>query len=196
MTKLNPKTSKMPGESEQQFIAWILYCETGSIPKMIKAWNQLRQGIGETSVVFGQNIQKMAHLPSQRNIEKWSANYSWVKRRELRLSEEMESLSQRAAEIQKKKMYLIAESFWDKLQLLRKQIRQGEHTTVDEVKKLWEMLRAESGESLGQHDIRLLENEQRLPTAEEDELDKKIDETIIAFYARKAKGRRRHPPLD
>lgn len=196
MARLNPRTSKMSGETEQQFIAWLLYCEMGSIPKMVKAWNQLRQGIGETSVVFGQNIQKMAPLPSQRNIERWSAKYDWVKRRELRVSEEMENLSLKASEIRKKKVFIIAEAFWDKLQLLRKQIRQGEHTTVDEVKKLWEMLRTESGESLGQHDVHLLEDEQRLPTPEEDELGREIDETIIDFYERKAKGKRQHPSLD
>jgi hypothetical protein len=195
MAKL-PKTSKMFGETEQQYIAWLLYCEVGSIPKMIKAWNQLRQGIGETSVVFGQNIKKLQPLPGQRNIEKWSARYCWVKRRDIRISEEMEELSLKSGEIRKKKIHFIVETFWDGLQIFRKQLRQGERMTVDGLKKLWEMMRAECGESLGQHELHMLEDEQSLPTPKENELGRRIDATIKAFYDEQSGAESKYSPMD
>lgn len=63
MQNQSVKTSKLLKETEQQYMAWLLYCETGSIPKMIRAWEQLRQNIGETSVTLsgegGQNRYKI-----------------------------------------------------------------------------------------------------------------------------------------
>ena len=33
-------TSKMPGETEQQYTAWLLYCEYGSIEKLHRTWQE------------------------------------------------------------------------------------------------------------------------------------------------------------
>ncbi len=175
-------TSKMPGETEQQYTAWILYCEVGSIPKTIRAWEQLRRGIGDASGVFGEKIREIGVLPSERNIESWSSRYRWVKRKDLKLSEDLESLRQKAKDIKEKKIYTIAEIFWDKVQALKRQMKKGEVATVDEVKKLWEMLRTEFGESLGKHEFNIREEDQKPPTAEEMAEIEDISRAFKAFY--------------
>ena len=69
-------------------------------------------------------------------------------------------------------------------------MKKGEGSTVDEIKKLWEMFRTEMGESLGKHELSIKEEEQKPPTAEEEELGLAIDETIKDFYGRKGKTKK------
>jgi len=187
MSKLILTTSKMPGETEQQYTAWLLYCEAGSLKKTFKLWDRVGQILGETGVEFA---ERLAKKPSETTIENWSKKFRWVERKDIKLAEDLEGLKKKAQEIKQKKVFAIGEVFWEKLQALKKQIRKGEGATVDEIKKLWEMFRTEMGESLGKHELSINENEQKPPTAEEEELGREIDETIKAFYGRKGKAKK------
>jgi hypothetical protein len=187
MNKPNLTTSKMPKETEQQYTAWLLYCEIGSLRKTLDAWNRLGQNRGEIGAVFSERLGKR---PVESTIESWSKKYRWVERKDIKLTEEIEGLRKKAQEIKQKKMGIIAEIFWDKLQALRKQIKKGEGATTDEIKKLWEMFRTEMGESLGKHELSINEDEQKPPTPEEAELGREIDDTIKAFYERKGKSKK------
>lgn len=187
MAKPALTTSKMPGETEQQYTAWLLYCEVGSIDKLIRAWDRVGQMADEIGIEFGSRLGKQ---PVRSTIGEWSKKYSWVERKDLKLTEDLEGLRKKAQEIKQKKVYAIGEVFWEKLQALKKQIKKGEGATVDEIKKLWEMFRTEMGESLGKHELSINEDEQKPPTPEEDELGQAIDETIKAFYGRKGKAKK------
>ena len=145
MGKNKPKltTSKMSGEKERQYTAFLLYCEVGSVSKLIQAWQQIsRNPVGEVSVVFG---NKLGNLPSERTLERWSVKYQWVKRADMKLAQDLEGLKKRTTQIRQKRAYLITEAFWSKLQALNKQMRAGEPATVQEVRHLWEMMRIEWG---------------------------------------------------
>ena len=185
----NPKltTSKMPKETEQQYTAWLLYCESGSLRKTLDVWDRLGQDWGETGAVFGQRLGKK---PAQTTIETWSKKFRWVERKDLKLAEDLETLRKKAQEIKQKKVFLIGEIFWEKLQALKKQMKKGEGATVEEIKKLWEMFRTEMGESLGKHELSINEDEQTPPTPEEEELGKEIDNAIKAIYERKGKSKK------
>ena len=52
------------------------------------------------------------------------------------------------------------------------------------------MFRTEMGESLGKHELSISEEDQKPPTAEEEELGSAIDETIKDFYERKGKRKK------
>lgn len=190
MTKPVLTSSKMPGETEQQYTAWILYCEAGSIPKTIKAWEQLRRGIGDASGVFGGKLKELGALPAERNIESWSSKFRWVERKDLKLSEDLEGLRKKAKDVKERKVYAIVDIFWDKVLAIKKQAKQGEPATIDELKKLWEMVRTEFGESLGKHDFALREEDQKPPTPEEMSEIEDISQEFKTFYDNKRRG---HP---
>ncbi len=187
MTKSTLTTSKMPKETEQQYTAWLLYCEVGSIGKLMRVWEGVGQNLDETWMIFSQKLGKM---PSHTTIGNWSKQYLWVDRKDLKLIEDLEGIRKKTQEIKQRKVGVIAEIFWDKMQALRKQIKKGEGATTDEIKKWWEMFRTEMGESLGKHELSINEDEQKPPTPEQEELGQAIDETIKAFYGRKGKAKK------
>ncbi len=187
MNRPNLTTCKMPKETEQQYTAWLLYCEAGSIRKTLNLWDRVGQNLGESWVEFADRLGKK---PSDTSIENWSKKFRWVERKDLKLTEDLVGLRKKAQEIKEKKVFLIGEIFWEKLQALKKQMKNGEGATVDEIKKLWEMFRTEMGESLGKHELSINEDEQTPPTPEEEALGKEIDDTIKAFYERKGKSKK------
>jgi hypothetical protein len=99
MTKPALTTSKMPGETEQQYTAWLLYCEAGSLRKTEGLWNRVGQSLGEAGVEFADRLGKK---PSDTTLETWSKKYRWVERKDLKLTEDLEGLRKKAQEIKQK----------------------------------------------------------------------------------------------
>jgi len=161
-------TTKMPGETEQQYTAWLLYCEAGSIPRMMRAWEQLRQDIGETSGIWGEKLQKLGKLPAERNIEKWSSKYQWVERKELKLTEDLKAIREKSEKIKQEKLHRIAEAFERVTNKVLNRLKEGEEPTISEWKQVWEMLRTELGESIGEHEVGINEYEQKSPEYNEE----------------------------
>ncbi len=182
MSKPILTTSKMPVETEQQYTAWLLYCDAGSLDKLDRLWEGLHQGFTETSPEIAGLRGRLGTVPTRRTLAEWSKKYRWVERKDLKLKEDLESLRQKAKDIKDKKIYVIAEIFWDKVQILRRQMKKGEGTTVDEIKKLWEMLRTEFGEPLGKHEFDIKEEDQKPPNSEEMEEVEDISRKFKAFY--------------
>lgn len=134
LSKQQSKTtsSKMPGEKERQYTAFLLYCEVGSVYKVLQTWEGICRGtVGEVSVFFK---DKLGKLPTKRSLERWASKYQWVKRADLKLADDVEVLKKKTSQIRQKRLHIIAEVFWDKLQTLKKQMRSGEAATVPEVK--------------------------------------------------------------
>lgn len=180
-------TTKMPGETERQFTAFLVYCEIGSLRKLIEAWDKLGQSSGEMRADI---VEKLGTKPSHATIDRWSKKYRWVQRADLRLSEEMQELDDKLRKIKQRRMYFITDIFWEKLKKIQKQMKTGELATVQEVKTLWEMMRIEMGESTSKHEIvnGINEADQKPPTPEEEELGKAIDQLIIDFYDKQRKA--------
>ncbi len=175
-------TSKMPKETEQQYAAWLLYCEAGSIPKLMRAWGQLRQGDGDATGIFGGKVRQLGPLPIERNVEKWCSQYRWVERKDLKLTEDLVGIRKKSQEITQKKLGIIGELMWEKLQSIKRQMKKGEIATVDEAKKLWEMFRTEMGETLGKHEFNIREEDQKPPTEEEMADIEDISQAFKTFY--------------
>lgn len=192
MAKNKPKiqlkltTEKMPGETEQQYAAWLLYCEIGSIRKLHEAWDKLGQLSGNISADFVRRLG--VKTPCRATIETWSRKYRWVERRDLRLEEELVELKVKADRFRKKRKFLITDLLIQKLSKLQKQASQ-EPATIQELKYLWEMHRTEYSESTGKTEVthRIDESEQVPPTDEEKEIGKEIDEVIKKHYDKRTK---------
>ena len=188
MRLLTLTTSKMPKETEQQYIAWLLYCEAGSIPKLKKVWEQVRLHDGGMTGIWGQKIQGSGPLPIERTLERWSSKYRWVERQELKLKEEMEEVNKTLSKIIQKKKYEIIVLFGDALEKYGRQLRDPNRiVTVQELRILWEMMRIELGEPVGNYQGNpnvMMEVEQASPVIN-DELDEVIEEAAVAFYRRR-----------
>ena len=180
-------TSKMPKETEQQYIAWLLYCEAGSIPRLRKAWEQVRHHVGDMTGIWGQRVQKTGPLPIERTIERWSSKYRWVERQEMKLREDMEEVNKRVSKIVQRKKYEIVVIFGEALDKYGRQLQDPNRiVTIHELRILWEMMRVELGEPVGSYpgspNYYLNENEQTESTFKDTELGKIIEETAVAFY--------------
>ena len=182
-------TSKMPEETEQQYTAWLLYCEAGSVPRLIRLWEQVRYGVGETTGIWGEKINKFGPLPTQRSVEKWSSKYRWVERMDLKLTEDVEALREKTKKIANNKMHRIAETFERVITKVLKRLRENEEPSIDDLKKVWEMLRTELGETLGKHThaIGIDESTQTPPNEEEKALGRLLNNTAKQFYVQRGR---------
>lgn len=178
----------MPGETEQQYTAWILYCDAGSLTKLHRSWENLQRGFSDSSSDYGALRERLGSAPTLRTLAQWSKKYRWVERTDLKLSQELEVMKERVEKIKREKTYKIAEIFERALVLLLKKIRSGYQPTIQESKQLWEMVRTELGESISKHEfVPINEAEQQPPTPEEEELGKEIDEAMKRYYDKQRK---------
>lgn len=178
----------MRGETEQQYHAWLLYNETGSIERLLRAWQKVHQGyISDTSEIAGlrDRLNKPASLDAIRN---WCRKFQWVKRTELLITEEMEQQKLKVERFRARRKFLVTDILMTKMNKLQKQAR-SESATVPEVKYLWEMHRTEFGESTGKTEVthRIDESEQTPPDKEENEVGKEIDRVIKKHYDKRHK---------
>lgn len=177
-------TTKLSGETERQYVAWLLYCEVGSLRKLLRMWVNLRQGFGDVAPEIASRLDKP---PSIRTIQTWSKKYQWVKRRDMKLEEDLKALREETKQIATTRKHKVAEAFKRTLDLKIKQLRKGEIVSTSDVKALWEMFRTELGLSTNKSEVAhtINEEDQKPPTPEEDELGREIDKAIINYYDKK-----------
>ncbi|MDD2822820.1 MAG: hypothetical protein PHQ59_01940 [Candidatus Daviesbacteria bacterium] len=173
-------TEKMPGETEQQYCAWLLYVEVGSLRKVLRNWGQ---DDGDMGAEFTSRLGKK---PAESTIERWSRKYRWVDRTELQLTEELTDLKQETDRFRLQRKFLVTDVLVSKLKKLRREAKKTDVTVLD-VKYLWEMHRTEFGEATGKTIVShyIDEKEQLPPTSEENEIGKEIDQLIKNHYGRK-----------
>lgn len=192
-------TSKMPKETEQQYTAWLLYCEVGSLRKTLDAWDRLGQNRGEIGVLFAERLGKR---PAESTIETWSKKFRWVERKDLKLKEDLEGLRDKTKRIKAERVHRIAEYFEKAITFALKQMKENTDVTTGDVKTIWEMFRTELGETLGKHThaVGIDENKQTPPDEEEKALGDALNTAIKQFYDKRGtgreKGKGKHPVLD
>lgn len=186
-TTIKLVTTKLPEENEKQYVAWLLYCDSGSIDKLFRLWEGLHQGFTETSPEFVSLRSRLGDPVTRRTIATWSKKFQWVKRRNMKLAEDLEALREETKRIAITRKHKVAEAFKRSLDLKIKQLRKGELVSTGDVKALWEMFRTELGLSTGKTEVshKINEDEQVPPTPEEDELGKEIDQAIKNYYDKK-----------
>ncbi|MBP9781032.1 hypothetical protein KBC89_00060 [Candidatus Woesebacteria bacterium] len=192
MAKLKPKklptltVEKMPEETEQQYSAWLLYCETGSFNRLLKAWNGLTQRLPNSYPELEGLRNNLSQPVSRQSIKVWSKKYRWVERTELRLVEELAELKDKTDRFRLKRKYLITDILTSKMTKLQRQAR-TENSNVAELRSLWEMHRTEFDETTSKSDVshHINEAEQYPPTEDEKELGREMDELIKRHYDKK-----------
>ncbi|MFA5168835.1 MAG: hypothetical protein WC530_09945 [Candidatus Omnitrophota bacterium] len=174
MAEVKTTTQKMPKETEQQYAAWLLYCEAGSLRKTLEAWDRLGQDWGEIGAVFASRLGKK---PVETTIENWSKKFHWVERREIKLAEDLMALREKTKRIKRDKLHRIAEAFDRVGNKIMKRLRANEEPTILEWKIVWEMFQVELGKPTNRSQLKL-EDEQRPLTPEEKEYGKKLHEAV------------------
>ncbi len=152
----------------QQYTAWLLYCQAGSLLKTLNAWEQVGQSVGEMRVEFASQLGKK---PSDTTLERWSKKYHWVERRELKLAEDLMAMRQKTQKIKIEKLHRIAEVFEKVTNKVMRRLRASEEPTIIEWKQIWEMFQVELGEPTSRGQLKL---EQHPLNPEEKKRGKKI----------------------
>ncbi|MEK7643288.1 MAG: hypothetical protein AAB372_02465 [Patescibacteria group bacterium] len=199
MAKPTLTTAKMPKETEQQYTAWLLYCEAGSLQKTLRLWERVGQSVGEMGAEFAVRLGKK---PSDTTIERWSKQFRWVERKDLKLQEDLEGLREKTKRIKTERVHRIAEYFEKAMTIALKSLKENSDVTTGDVKLIWEMFRTELGETLGKHThaVGIDESKQTPPDEEEKALGAALNDTIKKFYDKRGtpreKGKGEHPVLD
>lgn len=199
MAKSALTTTKMPKETEQQYTAWLLYCEAGSLLKTLRLWDRVGQSVGEMGAEFAVRLGKK---PSDTTIERWSKQFRWVERKDLKLEEDLKGLREKTKRIKTERVHRIAEYFEKAITLALKGMKENSDVATGDVKLIWEMFRTELGETLGKHThaVGIDESKQTPPDEEEKALGAALNDTIKKFYdqrgTRGEKGKGEHPVLD
>lgn len=181
-------TSKLPGESEQQYTAWLLYCDAGSIDKMLRKWESLHQSITKTSPELEEFRESLGKPISRRNIVEWSKKYQWVKRTDLKLAEDLETLRERTRKIKREKLHKIADAFERIGVKIAKRLRGSEEPTITEWKQVWEMFQVELGKPSSRGALRV--EDQKPLTPKEKEHGIKIHKAVDEILKQQHKQRR------
>jgi len=157
---MNKKPSKplilieqMPGETEQQFAAFLAYCLMlrKNVRDLVKTWSKLGQELEQqnSGIRLGKPVSKTTVLS-------WSAKYHWQERAK-KWTEERNKIS--ALEFQQivdERGISVARLFHRIKTYLLPQITANRVLTIDDFKKAWEMIRLESGLSTGKQDVNVI----------------------------------------
>lgn len=187
MSEIKTTTEKMQNETLQQYTAWLLYCEAGSIDKMLKKWESLHQNITKTSPELEGLAENLGKPIARRNIIEWSKKYRWVERRELKLAEDIQTLREKTKKIKREKLHRIADAF-EKIGIkIAKRLRGNEEPTILEWKIVWEMFQVELGKPTSRSQLKV--EEQRPLTPEEKEYGKKLHEAVKEIVRKQHRGK-------
>lgn len=144
---------QMPGETEQQFAAFLAYCLMlrKSLRELYKNWTKLRQELEAQNI----NI-RLGDRVSMFSLGKWSAKYHWQERAKLWTQERKKAATLEFQQIADERGINVARLFNRIKTYLLPQITANRELTVDDFKKAWEMIRMESGLSTGKQDVNVI----------------------------------------
>lgn len=182
-------TSKMPGETLQQYTVWQLYCLTGSINKLLSTWEGLLHGYLKMSPELEDLKARLGQLVVRKTIQRWSKQFHWVKRTDLKIAEDVDQIRTEAKRFEKERKYKIIKAFRKALDTKLKKLDSGEEVTVAELKQLWEMTRTEMGLVTDRSSLSVI-GEQRLLTPEEEKEGQALDDFVKRFHEQKRKEER------
>jgi hypothetical protein len=184
--QLELTTSKMPGETLQQYTVWQLYCLTGSINKLLSTWEGLLHGYLKMSPELEDLKARLGQLVVRKTIQRWSKQFHWVKRTDLKIAEDVDQIRTEAKRFEKERKYKIIKAFRKALDTKLKKLDSGEEVTVAELKQLWEMTRTEMGLVTDRSSLSVT-GEQRLLTPEEEKEGQALDDFVKKFHDQKRK---------
>ena len=170
----------------QQYTAWQLYCLTGSFDRLLVAWEGLLQGYTKITPELEGLKNRLGHIVTRKTIALWSKKFSWVKRTELKHTEDVAQIRDEAMRFEKERKYKIIKAFRKALDTKLKRLDSGEEVTISELKQLWEMTRTEMGLVTDRSSVSVT-GEQRLLTPEEEAEGKALDEFVKKFHNQKRK---------
>lgn len=182
-------TSKMPKETEQQYTAFLLYTEMGSLDKLLRYWQETegRPKATEWRPELAALMEKLGKPPVLTTLKEWSGKFHWVKRRELKLIEDLDVLREKLKKIKREKLYKIAETFERITNKILKQLRSDKEPTILEWKMVWEMFQVELGKPTSRAQLKT--EEQRPLTPEEKEYGKEVHEAV-AWYIKQEREKK------
>lgn len=185
----NITTGKMPKETEQQYTAFLLYTEMGSLDKLLRYWQETegRPKATERRPELEALIEKLGKPPVLTTLKEWSGKFRWVERRESKLAEDLQALREKTKKIKREKLHRLGEVFERILNKRIKQLKDGEAVTTLDLKWAWEMFQVELGKPSSRGELKV--EEQRPLTPEEKEYGKKLHEAVKEIVRKQHRGK-------
>ncbi len=184
--QLKLTTSKMSGETMQQYTTWQLYCLTGSFDRLLTAWEGLNQGYTKITPELEGLKVRLGNIVTRKTIALWSKKFQWVRRTDLKIAEDVDQIRTEAKRFEKERKYKIIKAFRKALDTKLKKLDSGEEVTIGELKQLWEMTRTEMGLVTDRSSLSVT-GEQRLLTPEEEREGQALDDFVKKFHEQKRK---------
>lgn len=184
--QLKLTTSKMLGETLQQYTTWQLYCLTGSFDRLLTAWEGLNQGYTKITPELEGLKARLSNIVTRKTIALWSKKFQWVRRTDLKIAEDVDQIRTEAKRFEKERKYKIIKAFRKALDTKLKKLDSGEEITIGELKQLWEMTRTEMGLVTDRSSLSVT-GEQRLLTPEEEKEGRALDNFVKQFQEQKRK---------
>lgn len=170
----------------QQYTAWQLYCLTGSFDRLLTAWEGLNHGYTKITPELEGLKNRLGNIVTRKTIALWSKKFSWVKRTDLKIAEDVDQIRTEAKRFEKERKFKIIKAFRKALDTKLKKLDSGEEVSVAELKQLWEMTRTEMGLVTDRSSVNVT-GEQRLLTPDEEAEGKALDALIKNFHGCKRK---------
>ncbi len=99
MEQDEPITTEIPGETKRQYMAWLLYCETESINRLLRKWKEIQTGKSKAPESLKGIKENLGRIPSRGTVVNWSKKFRWVKRKEKKLTEDSKIILEKIRQI-------------------------------------------------------------------------------------------------
>lgn len=86
---------KLPEESNIQYAAFLLYCESKSLKEV---WRKLSVGVSQNGDKMGTVFGVSQAVPAKRTLERWSSQFHWKKRKDEQVSYFVKEMAQEIRE--------------------------------------------------------------------------------------------------
>lgn len=92
---LCPLVPKLPEESNIQYAAFLLYCESKSLKEV---WRKMSVKASQNGDKMGAVFRVSQAVPAKRTLERWSSQFHWKKRKDEQVSFFVKKMAQEIRE--------------------------------------------------------------------------------------------------
>ena len=107
LCQLVPKLSE---ESNIQYAAFLLYCESKSIKEV---WRKLSVEVSQNGDKLGAVFGVSQAVPAKRTLERWSSQFHWKKRKDEQVSYFIEEMAQEVRERKTEESHAVARAIFN-----------------------------------------------------------------------------------
>lgn len=107
---LCPLVPKLSEESNIQYAAFLLYCESKSLKEV---WRKLSVKVSQNGDKMGAVFGGFQAVPAKRTLERWSSQFHWRKRKDEQVSYFIAEMAQEVRERKTEESHVVARAIFN-----------------------------------------------------------------------------------